>query len=776
MCCALCNKIATNSRAWQHVRRTQRTTKILLEKSPSQLKIRYYYQFLQDLISHCSLQILLSFRQYYRPISIKNQIISNTANIIVEKDSLFQSLVFKYKGGLQFKTTPSIQAHNQVKMVIKITIKTLDSKNYQFEAQDDWIVSQFKDHIKETVNVVPIEQRLIFCGRVLQNDKKLTDYDCNDKVIHLVRRPPPSLDQPSDANSNTNNNTTNMGPPPIDIHNLSDIGNVIVSAMLMGPPGDPDQGYRNLMSFTQAIRSMPNAATPTSESAVIGQCLTHANRLFRTTSNLITECVSRLPRNSPIVSDARFSTPLVSTTSSHTNLQSRNLSQSSANNSALGQPAERSVDDSNVSNQANTSQRSDDAARPLTTDDLGSFGGPRSASGNSTSVPSVQEGGPRELSGSSLDQYLDLLNFAANLQNQIQAVTSRYSELVNMIRRGGSVVSSAMTRPETTNALSDEARALGRFFPRIISHFGALQIALSEFSLDMAAQGGGPVLRRGAGARLNRMNQQPQSNVPPQAGAQRPEGDQYNQPDIDHTIEGSVVITARALDGTPLMSANTNTTNTAPNNNQTPQASATIVMSSGSNQPRVEIPMTIPFTFNPAGLINILTQALNQHLGPEPQNQQQQQSQQSNQGQQPPPPQSRAPNVPLMMDIDIDDSSSSQSDRYQDARDTPADGMASAVHHTHHFSNPSTSLQGASSSGQSTQATPAARFNRNQLAEVLQTHPEWIPVIEADINIMEQQTRATNNVNPPPFSEAYLSSIPKRRRGQTTSHSEDSPR
>ena len=81
-------------------------------------------------------------------------------------------------------------------MMLKITVKTLDSRNYQFEADDDWTVSRFKEHIQDTVNVPSNEQRLIFCGRVLQNDKKLTEYDCDGKVIHLVRRPPPSLDTP----------------------------------------------------------------------------------------------------------------------------------------------------------------------------------------------------------------------------------------------------------------------------------------------------------------------------------------------------------------------------------------------------------------------------------------------------------------------------------------------------------------------------------------------------------------------------------------------------
>ncbi|CAH0716087.1 unnamed protein product, partial [Brenthis ino] len=78
--------------------------------------------------------------------------------------------------------------------MIQFTIKTLDSRDHPFTVDDEATVHQLKEKILEQMGIEIGLQRLIFCGRVLQDHKKLSDYGVEGKVVHMVQRAPPSVE------------------------------------------------------------------------------------------------------------------------------------------------------------------------------------------------------------------------------------------------------------------------------------------------------------------------------------------------------------------------------------------------------------------------------------------------------------------------------------------------------------------------------------------------------------------------------------------------------
>ncbi|CAF0890660.1 unnamed protein product [Adineta ricciae] len=80
--------------------------------------------------------------------------------------------------------------------MFEFTLKFLSGDSRKYEVDESTTVRQFKERLREELNI-PIErQRLIFQGKVLQDDTKLIDSNIQDKTIHFVERaepiPPPA--------------------------------------------------------------------------------------------------------------------------------------------------------------------------------------------------------------------------------------------------------------------------------------------------------------------------------------------------------------------------------------------------------------------------------------------------------------------------------------------------------------------------------------------------------------------------------------------------------
>ncbi|XP_016070847.1 PREDICTED: large proline-rich protein BAG6 [Miniopterus natalensis] len=97
---------------------------------------------------------------------------------------------------------------------LEVLVKTLDSQTRTFIVGAQMNVKEFKEHIAASVSIPSEKQRLIYQGRVLQDDKKLQEYNVGGKVIHLVERAPPQTQLPSGPSSGTGSASATHGGGP----------------------------------------------------------------------------------------------------------------------------------------------------------------------------------------------------------------------------------------------------------------------------------------------------------------------------------------------------------------------------------------------------------------------------------------------------------------------------------------------------------------------------------------------------------------------------------
>uniref|UniRef100_A0A672L4B6 BCL2-associated athanogene 6 n=1 Tax=Sinocyclocheilus grahami TaxID=75366 RepID=A0A672L4B6_SINGR len=150
---------------------------------------------------------------------------------------------------------------------IEVTVKTLDSQSRSYTVQTQMTVKEFKEHISPSVGIPVDKQRLIYQGRVLQDEKTLTEYNVEGKVIHLVERAPPQTTQqgsgsggvpgPSGAtqggNQNPNSTSSSQGTPLGPTHDRN-----ANSYVMLGTFNVPTNGSVNVqIDLDQSLQSEP---------------------------------------------------------------------------------------------------------------------------------------------------------------------------------------------------------------------------------------------------------------------------------------------------------------------------------------------------------------------------------------------------------------------------------------------------------------------------------------------------------------------------------------
>ncbi|XP_071702231.1 uncharacterized protein [Rutidosis leptorrhynchoides] len=92
--------------------------------------------------------------------------------------------------------------------IVDIHIKTLDPQLYDFHVDKNMLVSAFKEKIAGDVGLPVGQQRLIFRGKVLKDEHRLSDYHIESgHTLHLVARQLP--ESQSSSASSTGTTTTN---------------------------------------------------------------------------------------------------------------------------------------------------------------------------------------------------------------------------------------------------------------------------------------------------------------------------------------------------------------------------------------------------------------------------------------------------------------------------------------------------------------------------------------------------------------------------------------
>ena len=103
----------------------------------------------------------------------------------IQKDSTLH-LIIRLCGGMFHKTSGRDGEYGEIKYM-QIIVKTLDGKTITIDVKSHDNIENIKIKIQAKEDIHPDQQRLLFAGKKLEDDKNITNYNIqNNSTLYLV--------------------------------------------------------------------------------------------------------------------------------------------------------------------------------------------------------------------------------------------------------------------------------------------------------------------------------------------------------------------------------------------------------------------------------------------------------------------------------------------------------------------------------------------------------------------------------------------------------------
>lgn len=107
------------------------------------------------------------------------------SSYIVHGCSTLQGTVAISEQGVSDRSTLELRCRLRGGMMIKV--KTLTGKEIEIDIEPSDTIERIKERVEEKEGIPPIQQRLIFAGKQMNDDKTAKDYNIEGgSVLHLV--------------------------------------------------------------------------------------------------------------------------------------------------------------------------------------------------------------------------------------------------------------------------------------------------------------------------------------------------------------------------------------------------------------------------------------------------------------------------------------------------------------------------------------------------------------------------------------------------------------